>query len=856
MQDKFRFYTLNEKESLDKLKTDKEGLSSKEAKKRLKEYGQNELIKLRKLNTLKLFFNQFLSLLVLILIVASVISALLGHWVDFYVIMGIVVVNAFFGFFQEYKAEKAIEKLKSMLVPSTKVFRNEKVMEIDSKEIVPGDILVLNEGDKIMADSRIISASSLRVNEAPFTGESVPVDKLIGALKEDIPITSRTNMIYQGTDIVRGNCHAVVVATGMNTEYGKIAELVQEVQPEKNPLRVKLDKFAKNLSIITLILMAIIVVVGITFGFDKFEMFLIAVSLAVSVIPEGLPAVITITLALSTQNMLKINCLIRKLPAAETLGRATVICSDKTGTMTKEKMQVRNTFFNNKFSEKIDKSSSKLLFKVGALCNNARIEKDKGKEYLIGDPTEQALLLSAREAGFNIKKEDEENHRIKEFPFSSERKMMSVVRHKNAYVSYCKGAPEVIISKCSSEVSNGKVVDLNGKRKKELVKKYEEMASNGLRVLGFAYKAVVGEITQKKAENSLIFVGLQGLIDPPRKEVKEAIKSCNDAGIKVVMITGDSVLTAKAVGNQVGLSGGALTSQDLEKMSDETLCEKLDSISIFARVNPEDKLRIVEMFKKKDEIVSVTGDGINDAPALKKADIGISVNRGTDVAKDASEMVLLDNNFASIPKAVKEGRKIYDNIKKFIKYLLAANFAQVALVLVTLLFGLPLPMLPLQILWINLVTDSFPALALSKEAPERDLMKRKPKRENLLKGIIPFIVISGLLSFSISFLVFYLYLDDLYKARTMAVTSAVIFEMFLAFNSKSKGSVFKSPMNKYLIYAVSFSIFLHIIAIYTVFGSLFSFVPLGLNDWILVFSLCLTSFGIIEVVKKLSLKKI
>ena len=855
MVEKENWHNIKIEEALKNLKSDEAGLSVSEAGKRLQRYGLNELVRAKGFSTLRLIVSQFASFLIIILIVAAIISAIIGNWIDFWVIMAIVAINGTFGFVQEYRAEKAIESLKKMLVPKARVFRDGRVVELDSREIVPGDILVLSEGDKIMADARVLEAG-LRTNEAPLTGESAPVDKTPEVVNADKVLAERTNMVYLGTEVVRGNAKALVIATGMKTEYGRIAALVQEVEPEKTPLKEKLDIFARNLAIVILALISVMFIIGVLLGFDIFDMFLTAVTLAVAVIPEGLPAVITIGLALSTQHMLKVKSLIRRLPAAETLGRTTAICSDKTGTITEEKMTVKKIYANRKFKEAFTKdSTTEMLFSIGVLCNNARIEhQGTKKEYLIGDPTEKALILAAKDYGLSKKVLTEQNKRVAEFSFSSARKMMSVVREHRGRTSYVKGAPEVILAKCKAELVNGRVQRLTGKRRTEITKAYETLASQGMRVLGFAYKTLVGEVTQKRAEQNLIFVGFQGMIDPPRPEVKRAIEECNSAGIKVVMITGDSLLTAIEVGKQIGLKGKAIGANQFRKMSDSHLRKEIDDIGIFARISPEDKLRIVNILKTKKEIVAVTGDGVNDAPALKRADIGVAVNRGTDVAKDSSDMIILDNNFASIPKAVGEGRRVYDNIKKFIKFLLSANLGELLIILVALLVGLPLPLLPLQILWINLVTDSFPALALSREEPERNIMRRKPTKGGILADIKGFILLGGFLTFAISFLFFVLTLEDLAKARTMAVSAAVLFEMFLAFNAKTKESVFKSPVNRYLIGAVALSIALHLAVLYTPANFLFQFTPLLLVDWLMIIGACIVGFFIVEGYKKYTQK--
>jgi len=848
------WHAKKEAQVLEELKTSEKGLSEKEAAERLEKYGKNELKRVKRLIALKIFARQFASFLILILIIAAVISAFIESWLDFGVIMGIVFLNSMFGFFQEYKAERAIENLKEMLVPMTKVLREGKIVEIDSRNVVPGDILALTEGDKIMADARLISCENLLVNEAALTGESIPESKFARVMGIEISLGDRKNMIYQGTEVVRGKCRAVVTETNMKTEFGKIAELVQKIEPEKNPLRQRLDSFARIIGVIAIALIGIITFIGFSLGFDKFQIFLTAISLAVSAIPEGLPAVITICLALATQRMLKVNSLIRKLPAAETLGRATFICADKTGTITEEKMQVMKIFVNDKITESFVKNrETELLLKIGILCNSARIEGNGIEEYLVGDPTEKALILAAKKYGLHKKEETEKQPKIKEFVFSSERKMMTIVRKKdNEIISYVKGAPEVIIQRCQEELSKGKIKKLDKKRRQELLMRYEEMASSGLRVLAFAYKKVHGfhrHIKQEDAENDLIFVGFQGMIDPPRPEVKGAVKECEHAGIRVIMITGDSALTAKAVGQEIGLKGKIIVSQQLAKMSDSELEKKIYETAIFARASPHDKLRIVNILKKKGEIVAVTGDGVNDALALKKADIGIAVGRGTDVAKDASDIVLVDNNFASIVKAVGEGRRAYDNIRKFVKYMLSANFDEILLIMVALFLSFPLPLLPLQILWLNLITDSFPALAISTEEAESDVMKRKPSKVGILKGGVGFIILAGFLAFLVCLIAFYFYMQDLDKARTMALTTSVIFEMFLVFNARTTKNVFKSRQNKWIIYGVAISIILHLLLIYTPLRVLFSLAYLGILDWLLMIGMCFACFLLMEFIK-------
>jgi len=849
------YHALDEKEVLKKLNSSEKGLNLNEVNLRLKKYGRNKLKKTRKFNALKIFISQFKSFLILILIFAAILSIFMKSAIDSLVIGAILLINAFLGFSQEYKAEKAIEELKKLMVPKSKVVRNGKIVEVNSEEIVPGDILILREGDKIMADARIIECGGLKVNESSLTGESVPEEKTSKKIKQEVPFIDRINMVYQGTSVVYGTAKAVVIDTGMNTEIGKISELVQEVKAEENPFKEKLDKFAKQIGIFVLILCALIVILLIFDGVEIFESFLVAVSLAVSAIPEGLPAVISLGLALATRRMLKRNILIRKLPASETLGRITVICTDKTGTLTEEKMKVTSVYSDGKLNH-----NNKLLFKIGVLCNKSKLEEnEKGEEYFIGDPTENALITSAKNNFINKKEITEQEPKIKEFPFSSERKMMSIIRKSdNKIISYVKGAPERIIKNSNYELINNRKIRINDNRKKEILEAYHNMAKKGLRVLGFAYKEInSNNISINDAEKELIFVGFQGMIDPPRKEVKRAIELTKNAGIKVIMITGDSKLTAEAVAKEIGLTGKSIDSEELIKMSDNELFNSIDKISVFSRISPKDKLRIIEILKKKKEIVAMTGDGVNDALALKRADIGIAMGiRGTDVARDSSDMVLLDDNFASIVEGTKEGRRIYDNTKKFIKFLLSANFSEVFLVLVVMLIWrdpLLLPLLPLQILWINLITDSLPALALSSESPEEDIMNRKPNKKGILNGIKRFIILGGILSFLIDFIAFVWYgvnVLNIEKARTMAVTSSIMFEMFFVFNCKNNKSVFKSPINKYLISAVLVSLGLHFIALYTKLGNLFNFTPLNLNELLLIIFISLIGFVLVEVAKK------
>lgn len=854
------WHLLSEKEVIEELGSDEKGLDKNQVIERLVKYGENRLKKRKNFNSLKLFLNQFKSFLIIILIFAAVISFLMNSKIDSIVIFCIIFLNALIGFSQEYRAEKAIDELKKIMVPFSRVIRQGKIIEIDSSKLVPGDILVLSAGDKVMADARIIVSNGLKTNEASLTGESFSQEKFSLQLENFIPLADRNNMVYQGTQVVSGSGHAIVVETGISTELGKISELVQEVVPEKNPFRKKLDDFSMKIGILVLILCAAIIFILFLNGVDLIKSFLVSVSLAISAIPEGLPAVVSLTLAFATKRMLGKNVLVRRLPSSETLGRASVICTDKTGTLTIEKMKVSKIYANGKTDPETGKE---LLLKIGLLCNNSRVEEDENnKKYYVGDPTEVALIEAAENNFLDKKALSEKEPRVKEFTFSSERKMMSVVRKSNKkYVSYVKGAPEEIIKRSEFEIIDGKRIKIGEKEKEKLIKVYEQMAKEGLRVLGFAFRTfpTYSELNEKIAENGLTFAGFQGMIDPPRPEVKNAIKMCSDAGIKVIMVSGDSKLTAEAVAREIGLNGKSIDSFELQKMSDKELYYSIPEISVFSRISPEDKLRIVDILKKRNEIVAMTGDGVNDALALKRADIGIAMGiRGTDVSRDSSDIVLKDDNFNSIVEGVREGRRIYDNIRKSIKYLLAANFYELFFILLVILIWRDpelLPLLPLQILWINLVTDSLPALALSAEPAEKDAMKRKPSKDGILNRMTYFILFAGVIGLIIISVVFLMNIDDITKARTMVVTTSVLYQMLLAFNCKSNKSFFKFFGNKYLIYAVLVSFSLHIALLYSPLNFIFGLVYLNLYEWGEIIGLSLAGFVSMEILKRFADKR-
>lgn len=853
------WHAISREEALKMLDSSEKGISDSAAKLRLEKYGKNELHQVLKIRPITIFLQQFKSVFIFILLLAAIFSLIIGHYIDFSVILAIVFLNAIIGFIQQFKAEKTIMELKSLLVPKVRVFRENRLMEISSTELVPGDIIQIEEGDKIMADCRLIHDSQLEVNEAILTGESMPQSKSSETIKLYTELANRENMLYMGTLAVKGNGRALVVATNSNTEFGKIANLVQEIRTTKTPLEKKIDHFSKIVAIIVVIAALLAFLVGVFSGKPLEEMIFASIALAISVIPEGAPAIIAITLALAIGRMRKTNSLVRKLPAAETLGRTTVICVDKTGTLTEEEMTVTKLYCNKQFytvennafiheNKKINPlrtGNLDLLLKVGIMCNNARIEKDKNGKILgiIGDPTEKSFVISADKAGILKQKETEKELRLIEYSFSSKRKMMSIVRElSNKHIrSYVKGAPDLILKKSIKEIVEGRLVPLTEKRREELIAVYHNLASQGLRVLGFAYRDIAGKYNQEVAESNLIFVGFQGIMDPPRKEVANSIRDCLSAGINVKMLTGDSLLTAEAVSRMIGLDGGSIEGKDLERLSEEEFNKIILEKNIFARITPEIKYKIVLALKNQGEVVAVTGDGVNDVLALKEADIGVAMGiRGSEVAREVSDIILLDDNFNSIVKAVKEGRRVYDNMKKSITAHISANVGELFMFVVALLFFLPLPLLPLAILWMNLITDSLPSLSLAFEPPEKNVMRRKPlsKNENLVTGLWSFLILAGLLSTIISIIVFLIYYQtDLAKARTLAITTLVFCEMFIVISCRSERNIWQIGFfsNKFLVYSIWITIILQLLAIYTPLGNIFEFVPLSILEVSLVF---------------------
>jgi P-type Ca2+ transporter type 2C len=859
------------------------GLSDKEAKERLKQVGPNQLAEGEKASWLSLFIEQFKDFMVLVLLIATLISGLLGEYTDAIAIIAIVLLNAVLGFIQEMRAEKSLSALKKLSAPTAKVLREGEWKRVDAYQLVPGDVIMLESGDRIPADVRFAQAEGLYVEESALTGESVPVTKQSASLpRAEVALGDRKNMGYMGTMVVRGNALGIVVHTGMATEMGRIAHLLENTEAMDTPLKRRLEQLGKVLIVVALLLTALVVFTGILHGHDAYKMFLAGVSLAVAAIPEGLPAIVTIALALGVQRMIKRRAIVRKLPSVETLGCATVICSDKTGTLTQNKMTVTQLWADGKRIQvsgsgyvpegefqadgatvKVEKEPAlRRLLEVAALCNNAQLMQKTEKNGLLkkseawvvnGDPTEGALLVAAAKAGLDKECLAGEWERIKELPFDSERKMMSVILENKSKgrVVFSKGAPDVLLTKCTHLLEQGRKVPLTDAKREQILRHNEELASMALRNLGFAYRELDSRHTVLKEgqyEQQLVFVGLAGMIDPPRAEVKEAINVCRKAGIKTVMITGDHQTTAVAIARELGIKrpqGLTLTGQDLYNMSDDEFQKKVNDVDVYARVSPEHKLRIVKALQQAGQVVAMTGDGVNDAPAIKSADIGIAMGiTGTDVSKEASSLILADDNFSTIVAAVEEGRNIYENIRKFISYLLASNVGEILIMFLAMLAGLPLPLVPIQILWVNLVTDGLPAMALGIDPAEEDTMVRSPRnsRESVFaRGVGWKIVTRGLLIGACSLMAFWVtYLetpDDLVRAQTVAFATLVFAQLIYVFDCRSQGTIFqRTPLdNLPLVLAVlSSAVLLLAVIYYPPLQPVFHTVALGVREWILV----------------------
>jgi Ca2+-transporting ATPase len=858
------------------------GLAEEEARQRLEEYGINELKQRDKISPFQILIRQFTSCIVFILLAALIISLLIGEKLDAIVISTIVVLNGVFGFVQEFKAEKAIEALRKLTALKAKVIRDGKEAEIDSRELVPGDIVLLETGSKVPADARLIDIAAFQVDEASLTGESVPSNKITGPLDNNILVNDQENMVFMGTIVTKGHAKAIVTGTGMNTEIGKIADMVQEAKEKLSPLQVKLKKFGKWLGFVTIGICVVVFGVGVLREYlttdlletsFAVEMFLASVALAVAAIPEGLPAIVTISLAFGVRRMANRNALIRKLPAVETLGCTNIICSDKTGTLTKNEMTVKEILSNNtlievtgdgytpegKFvragNEEVNISNLELLFRSSTLCNDSKLNHNERWE-IFGDPTEGALLVSAGKAGFKKSEIEDLFPRIDEIPFDSERKCMTTIHRVNEEnIAYIKGAPDVILNNCKYISINDQVKDITGEDKKKILDVNHEMASKALRVLGFACKSLTEKYTPEpeEVETNLTFIGLQAMIDPPREEVRESITRCRSAGISTVVITGDHKLTAIAITKDLGLfkeGDKALSGEELDKLNDDELDEIIENIVICARVSPEHKVRILNALKKKGHIVAMTGDGVNDAPALKNSDIGVAMGiTGTDVAKEASDMVLTDDNFASIVNAVEEGRGIYNIIKQFVQYTLSSNLGEILVVFLAILIGWPLPLIAIQILWVNLLTDGLPGLALGLDPFDKDIMKNPPRNrdENIIsKDVIQNILIVSSVMGTGTLLMFYGYGVESVKAKSIAFTTLVMFQLFNVLTYRAKNFKIDIKTSKYLIGSVVISILMQFAVLYTPLNVAFKTVPLGLVDLIKVFLVAGTLYLILE----------
>lgn len=834
------------------------GLDTKEAEKRLAQFGPNSIIEAEKISPLKLFIAQFNDLLIIILIIAALISGIvLRELVDTIAIAVILLLNAILGFVQEFRAEHALAALKRMLAPVAKVLRQGFEQEIPADQLVPGDIVNIYTGDRIPADCRIIESNLLAIDESSLTGESVPVDKQVVPLtKTDLPLGDRTNMCYTGTMVTRGRGKAVIIGTGMNTEMGRIVEMLEQPK-EKTPLQNELKKMGARIAYICLGVSLIVLITGVLKQHSWAEMFLIAISLAVAAIPEGLPAAVTVALSLGVKRMAEKNAIVRRLHAVETLGSTSFICSDKTGTLTMNQMRVEKIASANKIYDLTEALHSRShfheLFLTATLCNDTKKDMN-GK--MIGDPTEIGLIVAAQEFGITTDKATHQYPRVAEIPFDAERKAMSTI-HKNhkGYRVFVKGAPEVILPLCN-QISIDDWHKMN-----------DTMTKDGFRTLAFATRTIANVPNQLKAEEiekDLTFLGIIGMSDPPRDEVKIAVETCQQAGIKVAMITGDHKLTAENIGRRIGLlaEGKALTGPELDKISDETLSHEIEKIQIYARVSPLQKVKIVKALKHRNYIVAMTGDGVNDAPALKLADIGVAMGiSGTDVAKEASDMVLADDNFATIVAAAKEGRKIFDNLKKFVLFLISCNISEVFTILFSMLMNLPV-LYPIQILWINLVTDGLPALALGVDPAESDLMSRPPRnpKQGILTGRSMLIILfQGLImtfaALSALLIANFVFKADESQVRTVVFGTLVLMQLLHSFNFRvGRRFYFSKPLftNKYLVSAFLLSLILQLLVIFLPpLNSVFKTSPLNLNLILCVLISCGVGVIIINTFNRL-----
>jgi Ca2+-transporting ATPase len=858
------------------------GLSEREAARRLAEIGPNELEAARAVHPWRLLLEQLRNVLILVLLVAVALSAALGHATEAIVITVIVLFAVVLGFVQEYKAERAIDALREMAAPTATVLRAGEAVDVPARELVPGDVMLLEAGDRAPADGRVFDAVSMQVDEAALTGESLPVEKQTAALDDgELPVGDRRNMVYTGTTITYGHGRAVAVATGMSTEFGGIARLLQTVERSRTPLQLSLDRVGMTLARVAAVLVVLVVGLGVARGQPVVEMLLFGAALAVAVVPEALPAVITISLTLAAQRMVKRNALIRRLPATETLGSVSVVCSDKTGTLTKDEMTVRKVVVAGETLElsgagyepagDLSRNGSPAApfpaltetLRAAALASDAQLVRDAadGQWRVRGDPTEGALIVAAAKIGLDKRDLDSALPRVHEIPFSSETKRITTLHETpDGVVAYAKGAPEVILETCVRQITPDGETALEARDREALSTKARELAGEALRVLAVARRP---DATRETAEAQMTFLGLVGMIDPPRPEAKGAVRTCAQAGIKPVMITGDHPATAQAIARELGLltTGRTVTGAELESMGDEELRRDVDGIQVYARVAPAHKLRVVTAFQDNGHYVAMTGDGVNDAPALKKADIGVAMGiTGTDVTKEAAAMTLTDDNFASIVAAIEEGRRVFANIKKYLMYLLAANLGEMVLLVGVSLLGWPLPLSAVMILYVNLATDGLPALALSVDPPERDLMRRPPRDRGVgifTRPVVTLMAVGGAASALITFGLFtWARSSDmpLAEAMTMAFATLVLVEFLKAYCFRSdRSSVLDRPFaNTWLNRAILWELLMLALVINVpLLQDAFGTVALTLREWLLVAGLAFLIVPVLEVAKRI-----
>lgn len=841
------------------------GLSTSQASELISKNGKNSLNKTSKKSILKMIFKQLNNILIYILIIAAILSFFLGEPKEALIIFLVIILNASIGIFQESKAEKSLEALKNLSSPKALVKRDNEIIEINSEDLVVGDIVILETGRIIPADLRLIESVNLKIDESTLTGESIPIDKNSNETYEDInlPLGDKKNLAFMSTTVIYGRGTGVVVETGMNTEIGKIASFLDNSQTELTPLQKKLNNLGKQLGILTIAISIIIMVIGLIQGNDLFEIFLTSISLAVAAIPEGLPTIIAMVLAIGVQKMIKKNAIVRKLSAVETLGSVNIICSDKTGTLTVNKMTVVKFFSNNTLLDAskfdINNEANKLLIKNMWLCNDATYSENSKT----GDPTEIALLefSSVHNQKMNYK-------RLREIPFDSDRKLMTTVNNINdKFYSFTKGAVDNLLSLCTKVLINNEILDLTDSIKNKILENAETMANNALRTLGFAYKEIV-HLREEEFENNLVFLGIVGMIDPPREEVKDSIEKAKKSGIKTIMITGDHKNTAFTIAKDLKIADNinqAMLGSEIDNLTDEEFKEKIKNISVFARVSPEHKVKIVRALKSSGNIVSMTGDGVNDAPSLKMADVGIAMGiTGTDVSKNASDIILTDDNFKTIITAVEEGRNIFNNIKKSILFLLTCNLGEIITIFLSILFNFPIPLNPTHLLWINLITDSLPALSLGVDTHDKDVMKQKPKKVNerifsnssILKLFFGGLLI-GIISL-ISFLIGFRKYGTIY-GQTMAFIVLSFSQLFLSLSIRSEDkTILKIGLfsNIKLIYSILIGIIIQTILVtIPFFNNFFNVKNLNPNDWIISIFLSLLPLIINEIFKLFHTKK-